>query len=1117
MQGRITKVLNMKPQEILGLIEEAAGTRMFELKKQQAVKTIEKKQTKLGEIDKVFEEDLTPRLEKLGSERAEYLEYKKSEQDVETLSRVCQAHDYFSSERAQQKCTEATEAGKARQAELAAAIEQAEQDKVAKKEQKARALSKKTEDGAGEMKTLESEESELSKQLVKLGAEHGQLESTAEADSATAKGLEQTITDTEKAQTKARAELKKAEAASAKAQAVHSERAQALQTKREQYEAQMGIATASGDGAKDLQGQLSEAEANLSTSVTAQKTAGMRLKHLVKEVKDAEKKFKDASKSGTSEQTDGAALQKDVASLRTKMGRLDYDETQEVALGTDQHKQQSEHARLCKEAEAVSASVGGLEFRYNPPSRDFDRRRVKGTIASNLRVKDPAHATALEALAGGRLHHVVVDDEQTGMLLLTEGGLQRRVTLIPLSKIQCAPPNPPTPPQPSLPHLPPHPPLPRARARTHRTHPLRARAHTRTSAYPTWVRRAIAPGLPLLRRPRVISDGEVNAAKKLVGANKVHLATSLFDCESALQPAMNHVFGGTLVCSDKEAAREVCEKIKQRTVTLEGDLYDPKGTLTGGSRAKSGASILCRLGQLAELRQKLSAREESLATLAAQVETCRKSGEEMQRMQAELELKEHQLHLHTQSQAASQSGQAANNLQSLKQQLEEQVELASSSKQAAADAKEQRDALAAQLSDFEGNKDERMAQAKATIATLETEVKSALKALQAQQHADQKLTMQLEEMGKDIASAREQLEEFRQRFKQDAKEIEKSSAAVDKKKAQFDAAAAKLQQQRETLGKYDEEVQSLNEACEALDKVCADGAVELKQLEVRLTRDQKEQTSAADTCRELLKRHPWMETERARFGVAGGEFDFAKRKPAAMRDALSKQLAQLESLSKRINKKVLSMFEKAEQEYADLMSKKEIVLQDKAKIEAVISELGQKKIEALQKTWAKVNTDFGSIFSTLLAGANAKLEPQEGCQVEDGLVVKVGFGKVWKQSLTELSGGQRSLVALSLVLSLLRFKPAPIYILDEVDAALDLSHTQNIGAMIRTHFKQSQFLVVSLKEGMFNNANVLFRTKFVDGVSTVSRTVPAMATARENEGKGKQQVAANRKALTAMN
>ena len=58
----------------------------------------------------------------------------------------------------------------------------------------------------------------------------------------------------------------------------------------------------------------------------------------------------------------------------------------------------------------------------------------------------------------------------------------------------------------------------------------------------------------------------------------------------------------------------------------------------------------------------------------------------------------------------------------------------------------------------------------------------------------------------------------------------------------------------------------------------------------------------------------------------------------------------------------------------------------------------------------------------------------------------------------------------------------------QVDAALDLSHTQNIGQMIRTHFAHSQFIVVSLKEGMFNNANVIFRTRFVDGTSAVSRT-----------------------------
>jgi structural maintenance of chromosome 2 len=90
----------------------------------------------------------------------------------------------------------------------------------------------------------------------------------------------------------------------------------------------------------------------------------------------------------------------------------------------------------------------------------------------------------------------------------------------------------------------------------------------------------------------------------------------------------------------------------------------------------------------------------------------------------------------------------------------------------------------------------------------------------------------------------------------------------------------------------------------------------------------------------------------------------------------------------------------------------------------------------------------------------------------------------------------RSLIALALIMSLLQFKPAPMYILDEVDAALDLSHTQNIGRLIKTRFKgyptfsrstkvRSQFIVVSLKEGMFTNANRIYRTRFVDGTSSV--------------------------------
>lgn len=178
-----------------------------------------------------------------------------------------------------------------------------------------------------------------------------------------------------------------------------------------------------------------------------------------------------------------------------------------------------------------------------------------------------------------------------------------------------------------------------------------------------------------------------------------------------------------------------------------------------------------------------------------------------------------------------------------------------------------------------------------------------------------------------------------------------------------------------------------------------------------------------------------------------------------------------------------------------------------ANLQKVIAELDEKKNETLKTTWAKVNKDFGSIFSMLLPGTFAKLEAPEGGTILDGLVVRVAFNNVWKDSLTELSGGQRSLLALSLILALLLIKPAPMYILDEVDAALDMSHTQNIGSMIRTHFAKSQFIVVSLKPGMFSNANVIFRTKFVDGTSTVTRTVTnlSQSSAKQIEDFGMDQ------------
>ena len=162
-------------------------------------------------------------------------------------------------------------------------------------------------------------------------------------------------------------------------------------------------------------------------------------------------------------------------------------------------------------------------------------------------------------------------------------------------------------------------------------------------------------------------------------------------------------------------------------------------------------------------------------------------------------------------------------------------------------------------------------------------------------------------------------------------------------------------------------------------------------------------------------------------------------------------------------------------------------MKDKLNIQKAIEELDKKRKEALEKVFNVTTESLNKIYKTLLPGTMARLEQIDKYDLMKGVHLRVAFNGVWKKSLSELSGGQSSLLALSLILALLRYKPAPIYIFDEIDAALDLSHTANLGIMLKNHFPQSQFIVVSLKDGMFNNANVLYKVNYVDGSSRVER------------------------------
>lgn len=94
MQGRITKVLNMKAVEILAMIEEAAGTRMFEDRRDKAFKTMAKKEMKVQEITELLRDEIDPKLEKLRSEKRAFLDFQQTQSDLQRLTRLVVAHDY---------------------------------------------------------------------------------------------------------------------------------------------------------------------------------------------------------------------------------------------------------------------------------------------------------------------------------------------------------------------------------------------------------------------------------------------------------------------------------------------------------------------------------------------------------------------------------------------------------------------------------------------------------------------------------------------------------------------------------------------------------------------------------------------------------------------------------------------------------------------------------------------------------------------------------------------------------------------------------------------------------------------------------------------------------------
>ena len=286
MQGRITKVLNMKPHEILGMVEEAAGTRMYETKRVAALKTIEKKQVKLDELNRVLAEEITPTLERLRGEKEGYLQWSKNSADIERMERFVVAFQYYEAKKALEQDTEGSESS---QEKLESVKEQ---------------LHVKTE-------RLLQIENEIAERHVQLeGAFKDQLEEAKLTADTKSKALVKATSAWQNAQQtskKAQSDLEAAQSllqeaehvVAAKEEQISEETSQNELVRKETEEAESrlaslketyqnmsaGISTSQGDDGGTLPEQISRAHSDSKIAESKAKQAKMKIEHLSKELK----------------------------------------------------------------------------------------------------------------------------------------------------------------------------------------------------------------------------------------------------------------------------------------------------------------------------------------------------------------------------------------------------------------------------------------------------------------------------------------------------------------------------------------------------------------------------------------------------------------------------------------------------------------------------------------------------------------------------------------------------------------------------------------------------------------------------------------------------------------
>jgi len=732
------------------------------------------------------------------------------------------------------------------------------------------------------------------------------------------------------------------------------------------------------------------------------------LKNLCKETEDAEEKINELNELKTNFNSDYDLKKLQVTQLQKDMDDLKIIQ-QNILHDKDTIKNEIDDLNF--NIKMAHQKIATMEAKKAANEEANFDRAVKTVTDANLRgvhaplyklgTVDKEYAVAMEVAFGGRMAHIVVDDEHVASVAieLLKSSASGRATFIPLNKIKKAP--------------------------------------------------------TKLQLPK--DKGVIDYAINLV------------DFDDEYIDAFFYAVGDTLVVEDIECAKKLIGKY--RMVTLQGELLEKSGSMTGGSRQKRGLSFSQNDDEeLNKFKERLKEMEQKSGTLENKKASLESKFDDIRVKYSDA------MSVYTQSKIELDN--MKNNYNQSENILNQKMEFVKDAKLQIAKLNKDLDKLEKQNIELNDKitkcqeeteevekliNDKDLNELKEKTSGVENEIKRLDGKLTAAQNDKNEFNRQIMFNESLIETKKEEIKRKGNDNKQ--LEIDKSSYKKD-----IDKLNIKLNEVGEQIKKIEEK---LGELLAQRDKINS----ELNDIEKQKHINEADIERIAEQIESFRARRKELEPqfESATKELIDSGIEIDKLEPIEI--SIEEITAKIQKLEKKmdelgdVNMRALTTYDEVSKRKSELKEQIDTLTKERKEILERMKGYEQAKKEAFLTTYNNINTNFKEVFHQLSEGEGELILETPDDPLSGGLDMKVSIRDKKHQRLVGLSGGEKSLTALAFVFAIQRYMPSPFYAFDEVDASLDAMNVERIAQMVQKQSKDTQFIVVSHKRPMIESAN----------------------------------------------